>query len=523
MSMPTLRVPIVGFDKFSPAFVKLNRVLGGAAHGVDTLKNKAHGLHGVFESIKRLGEFSGIGALIGGVGALGIGEAVRGIAEYGDSVGQAAQLTGLGTKGFQEWAFAAKMADVGSQEFSKSMMFFMRNTAAATVAGSGQAKMFAALGVNIRDSKGGIKDVDALLLEVSDGFNKIHTPALRAQVLMGMFGREGARMGNLLSKGSEGLTELKTRAEKFILSEEDIKQAENMEDVLKELNASFTSAYRKLGVQFFPVLSELLSQLTSKLLTNMPTIVAAAKALATELPSALAKLYKAAKVVWGVFGGIGKVFGYIVDILGPGNAALIALGGIILLQVIPPMVQLCSVMKGIAMFSMANPMVIAVVAFGVALGVVGMHFKEILDYAEKWKNFTKAGKVQTVEQSKKEGVAQLSGLYTEEIKKTNGNPSFDSAKIKELEDKLQAAGVELPVDLVDRAKYVSSLNSQLSPTYSFSKGAMTGGLAAPQKAEISISFKNAPAGTTVDGVKGDANIAGVDFSDIDIGKSLLFQ
>jgi hypothetical protein len=514
MASKEIKIPITAADRFSSTFGKLNQAIAGSAAGAGRLNR-------VFSSFRSLGNIGGLGGLLGGgLSIAGIASLTKGVADYGDNIAKFSRLTGMSVDEMQRLVFAAKMLDIEQVDLNQSMFRFAQVVAKSTVAGGEQAKMFAALGVKTKDASGKVRPLQDVLLDSADAFKKIQSPALRAQVLMGLFGRAGAKMGELLLKGSDGIKEIMATMVGG-MTDGEVAAAEKMDEQIKILGAQFDGFKRKIGGALLPGVGKIMETLGQLMDKNSEKISRLFSRLGDALPGALSRIGKAFRTLYPVAKLMFTQFMKIVDVLGPGNVALIALGGILALKVIPPMIQLAGVMKTLTLFTVANPFTLAIIGLGAALAVTGTHFYNLISYANKWKNFTGAGKVTTAQQSKKETVASLNDLYNADIKATGGNPTFDSPAIKDLEGKLTASGMALPTDLVERQKYISGLNSNLSPTMSLSGKSLTGGLA-PQKAEITLKIVSKEK-VEVQGITGDANIAGVNFDDIDMGRSLITE
>jgi hypothetical protein len=523
VAIPTLRIPIQTTDSFSATFGKLNRALGGAAVGVDKLKSHTQGLRTMFGALGRLGGLGGIGAMLGGgLSIAGISNLTKGVAEYGESIGRAANLTGMGVEEIQRLTAAARMCDIPAEDLQGSLFKFARAVGAAANPASQQAKLFSALGVKTKDAAGKIRPMDEILLDCADAFKKLDSPATRAQVLVGLFGKSGARMGELLRKGASGIKELEAAA-KNVLTPEDTRRATEFADKLKMVTMQFEGIRNKAGIALLPGIGKILGTLGDLMDKNSAKIAAFFTKLGNALPGVLSKIGKAFHTLYPLVSKTLHFLGGLIDKVGPGNAVLIALGAVVLTQVLPPLIAVSGVLKGLMLFTMANPLTLAIVGLGAALLVTGGHFAGLIAYYEKWKNLTAVGKIQTAEASKREIVGSLAGLYAQDVKATGGKPTFASPAIKELEQRLTGMGIELPTDLLERSNYLNTLNKQLNPSYVFDKGKMTGGLAPLQKAEITLKIKDAKGRIAVEGIKGDANIAGVEFEDydMDMGPSLV--
>jgi hypothetical protein len=168
---------------------------------LDEVDNK---ISGVVEGAKRLGE-----ALAGGLLVHGFQRFVE------DSIGAGEELTflsrrlGLTTDDLQRWQLAARLSAVPTEALTTALDRMLRAAVGAGDSGSKAAEEFRALGVSVRDSSGRIKGTDQLLTEVGGAIGALPDPAERTAAAFRIFGRSGAQLLPLFSRGAAGLAEMK--------------------------------------------------------------------------------------------------------------------------------------------------------------------------------------------------------------------------------------------------------------------------------------------------------------------------
>jgi hypothetical protein len=189
-----------------------------------------------------LGKLGKLGAALAGSAIVaGVVSFTRGVIHQGDELITTAERLGLATQALQQWQYVANLADVDAGELSAGFRILQRNIIGATEGGEEQTKAFQKLGLSMADLKGA--DLDAVLTKAADGFAKLENPIQRTALAQQIFGRGGAALVPLLSKGSAGVQELK---DEFIalgggLNNETLAAANAADDAFKRLRLGMRS------------------------------------------------------------------------------------------------------------------------------------------------------------------------------------------------------------------------------------------------------------------------------------------
>src|SRR5262245_11412888 len=114
------------------------------------------------------------------------------------------------------------------------------------------AAPFTALGVSLGDVKKG--NVQAVLLQIADGLAKVRNPATRAAAAQQLFGRAGQKLLPILVKGSKGIQEQLTLAEKYgaVLDEKTIKRVAKLKDEQRQLQLAQDGVKMSIGSALLP-------------------------------------------------------------------------------------------------------------------------------------------------------------------------------------------------------------------------------------------------------------------------------
>lgn len=216
---------------------------------------------------------SKVSAMAGKVGALAdafAGERLIGFArsfvsemvDLGDGIAATADKLGLGTTELQRWQLAANLADVETEAFNGSLGKFQKNLVAAAEGPGPAADAFNALGVAAKDASGKIRPTTDVLLDVARSVEGISDPATRNARLIDIFGKQGAALGPLMSRGAAGVEELLRTLDETGggLTEDAIEALAGVDDATIKYEASVTSLKGKFALVFMPALSNVIDR-----------------------------------------------------------------------------------------------------------------------------------------------------------------------------------------------------------------------------------------------------------------------
>jgi len=128
--------------------------------------------------------------------------------ELADQLDHNAERLGVSTDELQGYEFAANVVGVSSQQLAVGLRFFNRAIGEAAFNTKSAVKVFAQLGIQIKDSTGEIKPTDELLAEVADKLEGVHSQAERTAIAMRLLGRGGSSLLPMLQKGGKYLRQM---------------------------------------------------------------------------------------------------------------------------------------------------------------------------------------------------------------------------------------------------------------------------------------------------------------------------
>lgn len=197
-------------------------------------------------------------AIIGGFGKM-----IKMTADAGDKYAKMSQKLGVAVETLSTFDHVAKLSGitidvvgVGLRRFAQNAMDMSR--------GIGEAKReFEALGLEVLDSSGNIREMEDLMLEVADRFAEMEDGTAKTAMAMRLFGRSGSEMIPMLNQGREGLKGMMEEARNLglVFSEESAKAMEEFNDNLTRLRGNIVGLTKWIGTNTIPVLNDFLEMI----------------------------------------------------------------------------------------------------------------------------------------------------------------------------------------------------------------------------------------------------------------------
>ncbi len=231
---------------------------------VNVVANTAGFASGMAKARAELKLFSaGVNAVKGTMTGLGAGlvagftiHGLKSTAEEMDKITKHAAKLGLSTEALSALDFAAGRSNASFESLAKALQMMERNL------GSGAAAQYLKdLGLNIENVRR--LSPDRAFLVIADKIKGLGDEARRTNDIMGIFGRGGADIGNLLLEGADGIQSLMDRARELGLAfdEQMGQKAEAANDALLDLQSAVKGLARELVVTLGPALTSALTGL----------------------------------------------------------------------------------------------------------------------------------------------------------------------------------------------------------------------------------------------------------------------
>lgn len=251
--------------------------------------------------------------------AAGATAAVLGLAKAGgdaaDQAGKAAQKTGLQVEAYGKLEFAAKQADVSTEQFVSGMSRLNKAIAEAAdetkktgdvvdatgvkvTRFGGKTKdaakqvdnagnIFTRLGIKIKDANGKLRSNEEIVGDVAEAFSRMPDGALKSALAIELFGKAGAELLPFLNEGRAGLKALGDEAVRLgiVFSKEQAVIGDDLGDALDEVGKAAAGVRLQLGLLFAPAVTVLARGLRDVIVENRDTIIQLGQAAARTFAS----------------------------------------------------------------------------------------------------------------------------------------------------------------------------------------------------------------------------------------------
>jgi hypothetical protein len=206
--------------------------------------------------------FSRLGTVIG-AGLAGAAAALTALTsksiEAAGNFAEMSQKVGVSVESLSTLAFVAKQSGVDVDALQSGLVKLSKNASDAAQGVGSALNSFKALGIEVKNADGSLKDSDKLLSEIADQMAKYEDGANKTAIAVGIFGKAGAEMIPMLNESSEGIRRLQeqARALGLELSTETAQQAEEFGDKLEVIGSLATGLGNQIMEAVLPALSGL--------------------------------------------------------------------------------------------------------------------------------------------------------------------------------------------------------------------------------------------------------------------------
>ena len=260
---------------------------------------KARGELGSFSSAAKIG-FAAVGAAALAAGTA-LGVAVKHSLDHADALGKAAQKAGVSVQALSRLEYAARLSDVSMEGLTGSLTKLGKAMVDATTDKTGAASIaFKALGIDVRDASGNIRDSNAVFLDIADRFGRMEDGATKSTLAMQLFGKAGAELIPLLNSGRDGLKQMADESDRvgFTLTNRTTDAANAFNDTLTRLQLATDGVVNKIMVAALPALQGLANTMTSE------GFATAAGTMANNIITAINQIIQAAAAATNAITGI---------------------------------------------------------------------------------------------------------------------------------------------------------------------------------------------------------------------------
>lgn len=231
---------------------------------------------------------------------------VKGSIDAAAQMGKLSQQTGIAVESLSALNYAASLNGASIQDLDGALKGLANKMLEAQMGGGEAANVFKALGIAVTDTTGGLRDTEAVLMDMADAFKGMEDGAGKAALSQKLMEDAGVALIPALNQGSDGIKAMADEAASLgtILDKDAAAQASAFNDQLTRLNATTTALGQTIGIALAPTLT----QIATEFLTAMKG-ADDMKSSADTLRSALSGLYASGVGVATVFSMVGTTLG----------------------------------------------------------------------------------------------------------------------------------------------------------------------------------------------------------------------
>lgn len=177
--------------------------------------------------------------------------AIKDSAAFADEINTLSKVTGMSTERLQEYTYAADLLDVSVDTISGSLSRLTKNMDSAKSGTGEAADAFAALGIDVVDANGNLRDSNAVFDEAIEALGQIENETERDAAAMAIFGRSARELNPMIKAGSKALKGLRKEAHKVgaVLDSDTLDALNNVQDGFDRLKGAWGSLKKQLGAK----------------------------------------------------------------------------------------------------------------------------------------------------------------------------------------------------------------------------------------------------------------------------------
>lgn len=193
-----------------------------------------------------------------------VGGALKAAIDSADQLDELSARLGVSTEKLSAWGYAGKMAGTDLEQIAAAIPKLSKSIAEAADDTSQSAGLFRALGIDVKDAEGKLRDVEDVLPDISDRFKALTSDTQEQAIAQRLLGESGVKMLEFLNLGSDGLQRMEDRARSLgiVLGAEVTGRAAAFNDRLVELQAVTQGISTDIASGMLPNLSDAVVKLT---------------------------------------------------------------------------------------------------------------------------------------------------------------------------------------------------------------------------------------------------------------------
>jgi molecular chaperone HscB len=191
-------------------------------------------------------------------------------AHAADAAHDAAVQLGLSAEEYTRWAYVVERAGGQVEHLRVGMTTLQRQLGAARDGNDQAAKAFARLGLGAEVASGQLGTAADALPQVLDALAAIDDDGRRAALSLQVLGEAGPRLAGLLELGTEGIEQLRQRADALgvTISDDVVEDSGDLVDALEDIGLYARGVARDVGFSLVPALAKVATATRAWLVAN---------------------------------------------------------------------------------------------------------------------------------------------------------------------------------------------------------------------------------------------------------------
>ena len=240
-----------------------------------------------------LGKLASPFMLLGGTASIaGIGAMVKKTAEFGDVMSKTIQKVGFGSAAYQEYAYAAKLCGMSTEEFNNNIGFLTKNMGQLR-AGTGPlvagiSKISPVLADQLKNTKTNEEAFELLIKAIQ----KVEDPVKKAYIAQQAFGRGGQSMVLLANQGADGIAKLRKEAQDLgvVMDDSALTGSESFLDSLERLKTAGQGLAQTITAKLLPIFEPIIEKMTKWVVANRDLIATKIGSFIEKIGEAISKI-----------------------------------------------------------------------------------------------------------------------------------------------------------------------------------------------------------------------------------------
>ena len=253
-----------GVDKQSEAYRRISREIVESESKLKTFNTELRkigqvNLRAMSEQFKDMGnKLTSAGQAMRGIStaaaalAASLGALTVKSGKWADDLNTMSKRYSIGTKDLQKYAAAADLVDTSVEAIAGSHVKLEKQMLNASKGTGAAAEAFEALGVQVTDANGNLREGDAVWQETIAALGNLENETERDAYAMQLMGRSASELNPLIEDGGEAYQQLAETMAKYnldFIDQETLDQANAFNDSLDTIKAVGLVAFQQLGTQ----------------------------------------------------------------------------------------------------------------------------------------------------------------------------------------------------------------------------------------------------------------------------------